>query len=444
MLKFFKSLYLTQRLFLILLGFVLAFILANFIEPLFILVKYLFLLYFLTIITDVFLLYLVKNGIRANRLLPEKFSNGDDNPVHITFENLYNFHVSLSVIDEIPIQFQIRNFLFKVKLKKGECKEYTYQIHPTKRGVYKFGKLNVYAESILGLVKKRYIFEEGKDIAVYPSFLQLQKYDLLAFTNHLHEYGVKKIRKVGNTMEFEQIRDYVYGDDIRNINWKATAKRNQLMINQFQDERSQPVYSVIDKGRVMLMPFNGLSLLDYSINASLVISNVALQKNDKAGLFTFSRKIENKIVAERRKSQMELILNTLYNIRTDFAESDFGRLYGNIKRTINQRSLILLFTNFENMDSMQRQLPYLKAIAKNHLLIVIFFKNVELKKLINQPVKNTREIYQKVIAEKFAFDKELIVKELKKNGIQSILTEPEKLTINTINKYLELKARGTI
>lgn len=444
MLKFFKSLYLTQRLFLILLGFVLAFILANFIEPLFILVKYLFLLYFLAIIADMFLLYLVKNGIRANRLLPEKFSNGDDNPVHITFENLYNFHVSLSVIDEIPIQFQIRNFLFKVKLKKGECKEYTYQIHPTKRGVYKFGKLNVYAESILGLVKKRYIFEEGKDIAVYPSFLQLQKYDLLAFTNRLHEYGVKKIRKVGNTMEFEQIRDYVYGDDIRNINWKATAKRNQLMINQFQDERSQPVYSVIDKGRVMLMPFNGLSLLDYSINASLVISNVALQKNDKAGLFTFSRKIENKIVAERRKSQMELILNTLYNIRTDFAESDFGRLYGNIKRTINQRSLILLFTNFENMDSMQRQLPYLKAIAKNHLLIVIFFKNVELKKLINQPVKNTREIYQKVIAEKFAFDKELIVKELKKNGIQSILTEPEKLTINTINKYLELKARGTI
>ncbi|TWP30344.1 DUF58 domain-containing protein [Apibacter muscae] len=444
MLKFFKSLYLTQRLFLILLGFVLAFILANFIEPLFILVKYLFLLYFLAIIADMFLLYLVKNGIRANRLLPEKFSNGDDNPVHITFENLYNFHVSLSVIDEIPIQFQIRNFLFKVKLKKGECKEYTYQIHPTKRGVYKFGKLNVYAESILGLVKKRYIFEEGKDIAVYPSFLQLQKYDLLAFTNRLHEYGVKKIRKVGNTMEFEQIRDYVYGDDIRNINWKATAKRNQLMINQFQDERSQPVYSVIDKGRVMLMPFNGLSLLDYSINASLVISNVALQKNDKAGLFTFSRKIENKIVAERRKSQMELILNTLYNIRTDFAESDFGRLYGNIKRTINQRSLILLFTNFENMDSMQRQLPYLKAIAKNHLLIVIFFKNVELKKLIHQPAKNTREIYQKVIAEKFAFDKELIVKELKKNGIQSILTEPEKLTINTINKYLELKARGTI
>ncbi|TWP29075.1 DUF58 domain-containing protein [Apibacter muscae] len=444
MLKFFKSLYLTQRLFLILLGFVLAFILANFIEPLFILVKYLFLLYFLAIIADMFLLYLVKNGIRANRLLPEKFSNGDDNPVHITFENLYNFHVSLSVIDEIPIQFQIRNFLFKVKLKKGECKEYTYQIHPTKRGVYKFGKLNVYAESILGLVKKRYIFEEGKDIAVYPSFLQLQKYDLLAFTNRLHEYGVKKIRKVGNTMEFEQIRDYVYGDDIRNINWKATAKRNQLMINQFQDERSQPVYSVIDKGRVMLMPFNGLSLLDYSINASLVISNVALQKNDKAGLFTFSRKIENKIVAERRKSQMELILNTLYNIRTDFAESDFGRLYGNIKRTINQRSLILLFTNFENMDSMQRQLPYLKAIANNHLLIVIFFKNVELKKLIHQPAKNTREIYQKVIAEKFAFDKELIVKELKKNGIQSILTEPEKLTINTINKYLELKARGTI
>ncbi|MDR3273159.1 MAG: DUF58 domain-containing protein [Flavobacteriaceae bacterium] len=443
MLKFIKSLYLSERLFIILLSFVVAFIVAFLVPPIFILLKFAFLLFLLAVFFDGLLLYLT-NGIHADRLLPEKFSNGDENPVHIIFENRYAFPVNLRVIDEIPFQFQIRDFLFKAKLKSGETKDYVYQIRPTKRGTYQFGQLNVYAESVLGLIRRKFVFAKGKNIAVYPSFLQLHKYDLRAFRHQLQDYGLKRIRRIGHTMEFEQIRDYVQGDDIRNLNWKATAKRRHLMVNQFQDERAQPIYSVIDKGRVMKMPFNGLSLLDYAVNASLVISNVALQKNDKAGLFTFSRKVENRIAAERRKSQMQLILETLYNIRTDFSESDFGRLYADIRRNINQRSLFFLYTNFENLDSLNRQLPYLTAIAKSHLLIVVLFKNVELKNLIQQKAQNTREIYHKVISEKFDFDKKLIVNELKKHGIQAILTEPENLTINTINKYLELKARGAV
>ncbi|PQL96083.1 DUF58 domain-containing protein [Apibacter adventoris] len=442
--NFIKSLFLSQRLFLIILGFIIAFVFSYLFSPLFILLKFLFLLFILAIIADIMLLYLVNEGVNAQRILPEKFSNGDENPVSITFKNLYKFPIHLNVIDEIPFQFQIRDFLFKVNLKPAETKDYLYTLRPTKRGVYQYGKLNVYVTSILGLVKRRYIFSDKKNIVVYPSFLQLHKYDLHAFTNRLHEYGLKKIRKIGNTMEFEQIRDYIIGDDIRNLNWKATAKRNTLMVNQFQDEKSQTVYSMIDKGRIMMMPFNELSLLDYAINSSLVISNVVLQKNDKAGMFTFSEKVENRIVADRKKSQMYKILETLYNIKTDYAESDFERLYIDIKRKIYHRSLLLLYTNFENLDSLHRQLPYLRAIAKNHLLIVIFFKNVELKKLIEKEALNTRQIYQKVIAEKFEFDKNLIVHELKKHGIQSILTEPQNLTVNTINKYLELKSRGSI
>ncbi|MCL1867842.1 MAG: DUF58 domain-containing protein [Paludibacter sp.] len=444
MLKFIKSLYFTNRFFLILLGFVAAFVFAYIFPAFFIVLKFVFSGFVLLFLADIFLLFMTKNGIAAERLLPEKFSNGDDNPVHITFTNLYSFPLKISAIDEIPHQFQIRNFHFEVKLKQGETKDYVYNIRPRQRGVYQFGKLNVYAETVLSLVRRRYVFCEKKNIAVYPSFLQLHKYDLRAIHSKLTDYGLKRIRRLGHTMEFEQIKDYVSGDDIRNLNWKATAKRNKLMVNQFQDERAQPIYSVIDKGRVMMMPFSGLSLLDYAINASLVISNVALQKSDKAGIFTYSRKVENRVPAERRKAQMHNILETLYNVRTDFAESDFGRLYADIRRNISQRSLLLLYTNFENRDSLTRQLPYLMAIAKMHLLVVIIFKNVELKKLIQTEAVTTREIYHKVIAEKFDFDKYLIVNELKRYGIQTILTEPENLTINTINKYLELKARGII
>jgi uncharacterized protein (DUF58 family) len=272
----------------------------------------------------------------------------------------------------------------------------------------------------------------------------LRKYELIAFSNNLFQYGVKKIRRIGHTMEFEQIKEYVQGDDIRTLNWKATAKKNALMVNQFQDEKSQSIYMAIDKGRTMKMPFNGLSLLDYAINASLVLSNVILKKQDKAGIFSFSKKIDNRVVAERRSSQMNQILENLYNVKTDFFESDYSRLYADIKKNINQRSLILLYTNFETLEGLHRQLPYLKGIAKSHLLVVVFFQNTELFELATKKTEKVHEIYDQIIAEKFIFEKRLIANELKKYGIHSVLTQPENLTLDTINKYLEIKSRGIL
>jgi uncharacterized protein (DUF58 family) len=424
-------------------AFVALFILAYIYPGLLRIVTVLFFIAFGLVVIDLILLFKQK-GISASRLLPEKLSNGDDNPIALTLQNNYNFKTELLLIDELPFQYQKRDFEINTQLQKHEQKKINYTLRPLERGEYYFGNLNIYVNSPIGLVTRRFQFAKDAMVPNYPSFLQLRKYMLLAFSNKLFEYGLKKIRRIGHTMEFEQIKDYVSGDDIRNINWKATAKRNHLMVNQFQDERSQPIYSVIDKGRSMKMPFEGLSLLDYAINATLVISNVALKKQDKAGMFTFSRKVENKVVAERRPSQMHKILDTLYNVNTDFSESDFSRLYIDIKRSLTQRGLLLLYTNFETLDALHRQLPYLQAIAKNHLLVVVFFENTELLKLTKVEASNTFEIVQKTIAEKFMYEKKLIVNELQKHGIQSILTAPEHLTINTINKYLEIKARGLL
>ena len=441
--RFFKHIYLTGRFFTSVSILVLLFIVAYMFPGLLVMVQMLFFVFLGLVMLD-FLLLFKQKGIKASRVLPEKLSNGDDNPIEISLQNNYNFTSHLQIIDELPFQYQKRDFGINTELKSQASKKITYTLRPLQRGEYHFGNLYLYAQSPLSLVSRRFQF--GKDAMVpnYPSFLQLKKYMLLAFSNKIFEYGLKKIRRIGHTMEFEQIKHYVQGDDLRNINWKATAKSNQLMVNQYQDERSQPVYSVIDKGRVMKMPFEGLSLLDYAINASLVISNVALKKQDKAGIFSFSRKVENRVVAERRPSQMNIILETLYNLDTDFVESDFSRLYVDIKRHLNERSLLLLYTNFETLDALHRQLPYLKAIAKNHLLVVIFFENTELQKLTNKMAKNTYAIFEKTIAEKFIYEKKLIVNELQKHGIQSILTPPEHLTINTINKYLEIKARGLL
>lgn len=442
--KYFKQFYINLLFFYLLAGIIGIFCMAFIFPALYQAAWYILLALLCFFVLDFIILFLTKNGIEAQRITPEKLSNGDENPIIISIKNFYAFSVYAKVIDEIPFQFQIRNFEIKRKIKNASIDDFQYYLRPTERGEYHFGNLNIYISSPLKLISKRYIFNKDAMVPVYPSYIQLRKYDLIAFSNNLFQYGVKKIRRLGHTMEFEQIKEYVPGDDIRTLNWKATAKKNSLMVNQFQDEKSQNIYMAIDKGRTMKMPFNGMSLLDYAINATLVMSNVILKKQDKAGMFSFSKKVENRVVSEKRTLQMQKILENLYKIKTDYFESDYSRLYADIKKNINQRSLIILYTNFETLDSLHRQLPYLKGIAKSHLLVVVFFQNTELNQITTKKAETIQQVYDKVIAEKFIFEKKLIVNELKKYGIHSVLTQPENLTLDSINKYLEIKARGIL
>jgi uncharacterized protein (DUF58 family) len=405
---------------------------------------YTLLLILVLIITDAVILYANKIGISAKRNTLEKLSNGDENPVTIHIENKYSFPARLTVIDELPYQLQKRDAKYVLQIQPADNKTIQYIIRPVKRGEYHFGALNIFVKNQIGFLERRYRFSNHMIVPVYPSFIQMRKYELLAINNRISDSGIKKIRRIGNHSEFDQIKEYVGGDDYRTINWKATARKERLMVNQYQDERSQQVYSLIDMGRVMQMPFEGLSLLDYSINSSLVISNIAMLKNDKAGVITFSSKVQSVLPAERKSGHLSKILQLLYSQKTDYLESDFENLYINVKNRINTRSLLLLFSNFESLPALKRQIKYLKRLSKDHLLVVVFFENTELKKFIHAPAISTENIYHKTIAEKFAMEKKLILKELDRYGIHSILTDPKNLSVNTINKYLELKARGLL
>jgi len=383
-------------------------------------------------------------GLRGERLLPDRFSNSDENLVSIQLYNGYEFPIEVGIVDELPVQFQMRDFFRILKIKGKDRNTFQYTVRPVDRGEYIFGNLNCFATSVIGLIRKRYTFNKEQMVKVYPSFIQMKKYDFLAIDNRLSHIGLKKIRRIGHTMEFEQIKEYVTGDDVRTVNWKSTAKRGQLMVNQYQDEKMQPIYSIIDSSRVMKMPFEGLKLVDYAINSALAFSNVALKKGDKVGLVNFSNKLGSYLPALAKKTHLNSVLESLYNLETQFLDSDFGVLQALVKQKITHRSMLLLYTNFEHISSLHRQLPYLQAIAKKHLLVVIFFENTELHKLSNAEPTDVSEVYDQTIAQQFEFDKKLMVRELQQRGIQTVLTAPADLTVNTINKYLEIKARGLL
>jgi uncharacterized protein (DUF58 family) len=441
-LNIFKQLYLRPLFFKLLLGLAALYAFGYAFFPVFRVAQVLSFVMLLLTISEIAELFRFKDGIFAKRVLSDKFSNGDDNPIRIYLENRFFRKAKLEIVDEIPHQFQRRDISFAIDVKARAEGQLEYDLHPTKRGVYQFGAIRVFMLSRWGLCARRYSFDADHNVAVYPSIIQMRKYELLALSDRLVMPGLKKVRRVGQNREFEQINNYVWGDDYRRINWKATARRAELMVNQYQDERSQQVYTLIDKGRSMQMPFNGLSLLDYSINAALALSNVAIRKYDKAGLITFQEKPETIVKASARNTQLARILEHLYAQKTQFKESSLASLYIAIKRQVNQRSLMLLFTNFETVHAMERQLKYLRLINRSHLLVVVLFRNTELEDGLKDEAEDLEAVYQKGIAENLVYEKQLIAQKLRANGIYTLLTEPQELTPNSINAYLELRHKG--
>ena len=429
----------------------------------------------LAVVADVVLLWRRK-GIKAFRQMSQRFSNGDDNPVSIRVESTYGISVRLEVIDEIPFVFQRRDICFKASLRPMGETTIKYRLRPTQRGVYGFGRVRVFASTWLGLVQRRYTCGEAQDVKVYPSYLMLRQYELLAMSNNLTEMGIKRIRRIGHNTDFEQIRDYVAGDDFRTINWRATARRSvsatpqggegrltqrfapRIMVNIYQEERSQQVFNLIDKGRMMQQTFNGMTLLDYAINASLVLSFVAVNKQDKAGLVTFSDCFDTFVPASRQPGQMQTLQEALYAEHTQFGETDYSALLAGLSHRVTHRSLFILYTSFTSMTAMRRQLSYLRQLAQRHRLLVVFFEDEELREFTKSStihhsrvpsvasdqrssVPSTEQLYHRVIAEKFAYEQRLIVHTLRQYGIQSLLTTPQNLSVDVINKYLEIKSR---
>jgi uncharacterized protein (DUF58 family) len=381
--------------------------------------------------------------IKARRILPKVLGLADDTEVRLEVDFESSMPLRATIIDELPEQIQERKFKIEKTLKPGKNKV-IYTIRPIDRGVYSFGQLNVFLEGPLHFVKRRISADLSENISVYPSIKQMHETELLAFSRMASPVGHKRYRRIGQSYEFEQISPFTEGDDYRSINWKATGKTRELMVNHYQDERSQNLYCVISKGRAMKMAFKHVSYLDYAINATLAISNVALKKYDNVGLITFSDKIGTALRAENRVGQIRKILDSLYYEKERTLEPDYELLFKSVNRLARNRSLILLFANFESIHTADRALPMLKKISRSHLLVMVLFKDTELMEMKEKPKESIEDVYRVTLAAKQANERAEIADKLRRQGIQTISCTPEQLSVEVINKYLELKSRGII
>lgn len=378
-------------------------------------------------------------NVSAVRKCADRFSNGDDNCVSIILENKCRMPLSVTVIDEAPIEMQRRDICMEKRLTGLERTTVEYMLRPVVRGEYEFGSVRVFASFMLRLVERRYSSQNGQKICVYPSYLMMRQWKLLAFAHNDMQQGIHRVRQAGSNSDFDHIKKYAGGDEYRSINWKATARRAQLMVNVYSEERSQHVYCIIEKGRMMQQTAAGMTFLDYAVNASLALSYVVMQHNDKAGVVTFAGKVDAFVPAERRQSQMHTLNETLYNEHTDFVEADYQTLAVTLSRNIRRRSLLVLFCNFATMNAMCRQLSYLRNMALRNRLLVVFFRDEDIETFAQKSPEMQEEYFQTVQAEQNVKDRRLIAAELRQNGIEALLVKPESMTADVINQYIRMR-----
>ena len=392
---------------------------------------------------DVWRVYDIAGHVSAERSVPQVLSLSDEMKIRVMVKNAGEADVNVVLTDELPADLQIRDHRIAFELPGDTDRELSYPIRPMTRGEYDFGNLNLFLTTDWKLAERRLEIPARTVVPVYPSILQMQAFTLKAKTT-VPAAGRKRLRRLAKSYEFDQIKEYVVGDDYRSINWKASGRRNALMVNQYEDERAQRIYCCIDKGRTMLMPFNGLSLLDYAINATLALSNVILTKEDRAGLLTFSDKLGTILPADAKPDQLRRVMEALYRQKDQQVESNYDLLYYAGRKLLGGRSLIILFTNFESNYALDRVLPALRRTARSHQLVVVLFENTEIAGLLNGGVEEVEDVYLKSTARNFLQQRELMAARLRQNGIKVVLTPPEQLSGAVINEYLELKRRGMV
>lgn len=433
------SLFLTNRFFVVAFSLVALFCTGYVFDAAFTLARVLLVVWVVLTIVDVALLYCVRGSkMKAERECSSRFSNGDPNRVEISCVSPYAFKTWVEVIDEMPIQFQMRDAAFRGTMKANETSTFGYELRPTTRGVYQFDRIRIFFSTCLGLVQRRFTRGTSFDVKVYPSFAHLSLYALIC--NHrLDEYGIKRVRQVGSDTDFEQIKDYVQGDEYRHINWKASARTHSLKVNVYQQDRSMPVYCIIDKGRMQQQTTYGLTFLEYSINAALALAYVAIKKDDQVGLTAFSTTVDAHVPASKHGAQMQLLMEALYAQQTMFGESDYSALSVHFTQKVTKRSLVMLFSNISTLNALRREMPCLRQIARRHQLVVVLFRDREMEDFLNRQPSDTEEYYQQYSVRQYNTEKIRIIKELRRNNILTVYSFPEELSVATINRYLEIR-----
>jgi len=279
---------------------------------------------------------------------------------------------------------------------------------------------------------------------VYPDVAALQRYHLLARANRLESLGIRKVRQQGSAWEFESLRDYVPGDDVRLLDWKATARRRRATVRNQEAERNQTVLLLVDCGRLMTAEVEGGAKLDHAVNTALVLAHVALSRGDRVGLCTFSHTVHAWLSPRAHVSQNRLITEALYDLRGNLTETDHGMCLRLLAARHPKRSLLVVLTDFVDATTSAEMVAHLHLAARRHLVLFTALKDPFLERAARAQPRTAFEGFRKAAAVELLHERREVLEGLRRTGLHVLDVEPAGVTAPLINHYLEITFRGLL
>jgi len=272
------------------------------------------------------------------------------------------------------------------------------------------------------------------EFKVYPNLKDLRRFRLMTQKNRLLPRGEKTVRLFGPGTEFESLRTYVEGDDYRKINWPVTAREMRLIVNDYQIEKNQPVFLMIDGGRPMSYSVRGYKKLDYAINAALVLSDIVNQKGDQSGLLVFDKEVRSIIMPGKGEAHRNNLMEALYHIQETRSTSNYEAAFRTLCKRQKRRSLVFIFTDFETLEEASELTAHIAQLKRRHFPIVVFMKNDKLIAL-----SDDKDAFVQEVAQSFLEERKQLFRVLNAMTIPNVETAAENFSVTAVNQYLALR-----
>lgn len=362
-------------------------------------------------------------------------------PVQLTVSNLSRMHYYVWVRDDVPPELCPQPDTFQLQLTPRSRAVLRYTLQPARRGAFQLLTLHLRGRSRLGLWQRLFDYPLASVVHVYPDLQQLSEYALLARTNRLSLLGVRRTRRVGQDNEFERLRDFTLDDNYKHIDWRSTARRLKLTVKDFQANQSQRVVFLIDCGRMMTNQAAGLSLLDHSLNAMLMLSYVALSHGDSVGLLCFSDEIHCYVPPAGGRRQMNRLLHAVFDRFPRLVESRYEEAFVYLAAHCRKRALVVLLTNLIDEVNAHQVSRYLRSFVGRHLPLGVWLRDRRLFEAVEVADPHGPALFRAAAAAHILTWRHQVLAELVTSGVLAIDTYPEQLTAPLVNRYLEIKAR---
>jgi uncharacterized protein (DUF58 family) len=383
-------------------------------------------------------------GLSATRSLPRPLSLGAREAVHIDLDHPAAAGLLVDLADHAPSGLAPAPRALTGAFDAGGRMRAEYHVRPPHRGAYRFGRVDVRWRRRRGFWARQAAVDIADTVAVYPSVLAVREYELRLRRGMLALPGIRRAKPPGATTAFSGLRDYVRGDELRRISWKATARADRPVTTVVEAERGQQAVIVVDCARLMTAPAGELTKLDHAVNAALLLAWVAQSQGDRVGLMTFSDGVRSYLSPQRGTAQVSRISEALYDVPAEYSEPDFGEALAFLSARLNRRSLVTILTDVLDPEASSELVGHVLKLSSRHLVLVVAMSDPEVLAARDSPIQESRDAYRWAAAEELLAARRRSFEIMRRGGVLGLDVPAGELSPRLVERYLEMKERALL